>query len=64
MAKQGCRDCSRCTVSAANSCFYAIPRALWELLIYFPYRMWQKKCPVCHHPLAWHSKDAAGRFKD
>jgi hypothetical protein len=63
MAKARCRDCSRCTESAGTSCLMAFPRMFIELFL-MPKRMFQRKCPLCGHPLSWHEKDASGRFKD
>lgn len=64
MARPKCRDCKRCTESTARGCFMALPRAFVESLaraFLWPFR---KICPICGHPLAWHSRDSAGRFHD
>lgn len=34
---------------------------IFRMMFIWPFR---KMCPVCKHPLAWHSRDAAGRFHD
>jgi len=65
MAKQAnsCRDCKRCTESLAAGVVKAPVRVVLaapNLLV----RAFQRKCPHCGHPLSWHGKDDAGRFKD
>jgi hypothetical protein len=64
MARQKCRDCPRCTESAMKGCLVA-PVRLWvdvfRTLFIWPFR---KMCPLCKHPLAWHTRDSAGRFHD
>lgn len=64
MARQKCRDCSRCTETAMKGCLmsgFRIWVDIFRRLFIWPFR---KMCPVCHHPLLWHSRDSAGRFHD
>jgi hypothetical protein len=62
MAK-GCRDCPRCTESAATSMVLAI----FRLIIWLFWGLWvglfQKKCPQCGHLLSIHQR-VNGRFVD
>ena len=59
----GCRDCSRCT----ESCVASLVMLPFRIL-FFPFTLFsravQARCPICGHPLSWHSRDSAGRFKD
>lgn len=62
MPRQKCRDCKRCTESAMQGCLLAFIRFdLLRRLFIWPFR---KICPACGHPLAWHNRDASGRFAD
>lgn len=64
MPRQKCRDCSRCTESAMRGCLVSPVRFWADLLrrmFVWPFR---KMCPTCGHPLSWHARDQAGRFKD
>jgi len=60
----GCRDCSRCTETAAKGCVAALPRIVWELLTFWNIGLFVKKCPVCKHPMRLHARRADGSFKD
>lgn len=33
----------------------------FRIIFVFPF---MKMCPLCKHPLAWHKRDAQGRFAD
>jgi len=59
----GCRDCSRCTESVFTGCLLLPFRIIFGIFL-LPFRMAQRKCPQCGHPIAWHARDATGRFKD
>ena len=64
MARPKCRDCSRCTESTMKGClvsFYRVPLDMLRAIFIWPF---QKLCPICRHPLAWHGRDSAGRFHD
>ena len=63
MAKNGCRDCNRCTESQWAGCLMAPIRLLLFPINMFRYP-WMRKCPQCGHPLKWHARDNSGRFKD
>lgn len=63
MARVGCRDCKRCTESRLTGCLLAPFRLVFGIFT-LPARAVQRKCPQCGHPLAWHARDASGRFKD
>ena len=61
MAKR-CRDCKRCTESAAKR-LVASPVRVATKPVSGTGRLFKKKCRQCGHPLSWH-KTVAGRFKD
>lgn len=64
MARQKCRDCTRCTESYMQGCLLGIFRIwidIFRMIFIWPFR---KMCPVCKHPLAWHGRDASGHFHD
>lgn len=64
MPRQKCRDCSRCTESTMKGCLIAPLRFFADMVRVFFIWPFTKMCPVCRHPLAWHKRDAAGRFAD
>lgn len=66
-----CRDCSKCTERSswrttkrlANLVLIVCTLGL-SVVISAAYRSNRRLCPACGHPLAWHARDAIGRYKD
>lgn len=60
----GCRDCSRCTERGIRGLVMLPWRIVWSLTGGLIMGMFRKNCPQCRHRLAWHHRDATGRFAD
>lgn len=68
---QSCRDCSKCTERPGWKGLKAGLNGLLMLctfgisvLVSGMYRSGRKVCPVCGHPLSWHSRSSEGHFRD
>jgi|TARA_B110000114_G_C14835237_1_gene294337 hypothetical protein len=60
----GCRDCERCTETAAKGLITAIPRMIIWILTCWNIGLFQKKCPQCDHKMVAHQRRADGSFQD
>ena len=60
----GCRDCSKCTESAAKGLIAGIPRLIIWVFTFWNIGLFQKKCPQCGHKMGIHSKRGDGSFAD
>lgn len=60
----GCRDCNRCTETAATSLIMAIPRFFIWVFTFWNIGLFQRKCPECGHKMSVHQRRADGSFKD
>jgi hypothetical protein len=62
-----CRDCSQCTRSTSEGCLTTLFILPFKIL-FFPLTLFrrttERRCPICGHPLRYHSRDSAGRFLD
>lgn len=47
-----------------KGCLLLPIRIFADLLRFFFVYPFTKMCPICKHPLSWHSRDAEGRFHD
>ena len=59
-----CRDCARCTESAAKGLIMGIPRLVIWVLTFWNVGLFQKKCPQCSHRMSEHKTRADGSFAD
>lgn len=60
----GCRDCKRCTETAAAGCVLSAFRIVWWALTFWNIGLFMKKCPICKHRMSLHQRRADGSFKD
>jgi hypothetical protein len=71
MAKQHCRDCSKCTERGVTSTVKALANATLivctlgiSAVVSKMIHSGRKLCPQCGHPLSRHERVASGMFKD